>query len=366
MALLSKEGRIGLVVALGCLGLLALAPSQRRRAPVLGHNYRLVFHELHGLKEGDQVTVGGVDAGRVINMDFAPRDQWVTLNASEGGDNRPVVIVTVALRRSFTLYPETGYKVVSTLRGRHFVNILPHTSGSELAEDSLLNEELAPEVSGQLQSTLRQFRALSAATEQMRARFANPVFRRDMKDLASNMRFYTGEFKRLSKGSRQQLASMSRALEAQQDAMLSRVQTMDQMNARMANYMNRAVPAMHAQLSGFRQKLADGEKQLQSMQGNGVAMLQRYQKMARQMDQKLSGMHPEQMAQRLHRMNRQLDDYANLAEDLHQITANPRVRADVRELPKRMKASSEGLRDRMHTFAQGARLLDMILPEEHK
>ena len=126
---------IGFAVSLICLVLLGLTPTQRKRPPILGKTYKLVFHSIEGLKVGDPVVVGGVDAGRVANIDFAPREDWTRLNKSRG--EQPVVLVTVAIEGGMPVPTSAGYKVVSTLRGTHFVNIVPG-AGAPMATGDVL------------------------------------------------------------------------------------------------------------------------------------------------------------------------------------------------------------------------------------
>ena len=55
--MLSKEGRIGLVVCSISLVMLGLAPTQSKRTPLLGSQYKLVFHACQGLRVGDPVRM---------------------------------------------------------------------------------------------------------------------------------------------------------------------------------------------------------------------------------------------------------------------------------------------------------------------
>lgn len=364
MGILSKEAKIGLVIGIGCLVLLGLAPSQRKRAPVLGSRYELVFHDLEGLQEGDQVVVGGVDAGRVTNIDFAAEDTWKELNPP--GIDRPVVLVTVALRPGYPLSKGTGYKVVSTLRGNRFINILPSPPGERVPEGTILSGELPPETADQMSMTLANFKNLSASTKRMRDQFANPIFRRDMKDLASNMRFYSVEFARVSKSSRAQINRMAAQMERYERAAIATVQRMDTRVLAVRAYTQSLAPLMRARIQAYNLRIANGQRQLDNMYAQSNSILGTFRAYADRMQAQASSLRPDRVADRIDNINRKLEHYADLATDLHQITSDPGLKQDLKAIPRRMRERSERVKAQVHGYRAGLQILDWILPQEHK
>lgn len=363
--MLTRKATIGLVICGLTLGLLALSPNQTRRAPILGRQYRLVFHALDGLREGDLVTVGGVEAGRVADIDFAPASDWQKLNPP--GDERPVVLVTVALRQGFNLAPGTAYRVVSTLRGRHFINILPPPPGSQLAEGSLLNQELDILSDNQLEATIRNFKLLNQRTEDLRKDFANPEFRRELKDLASNMRFYSAEFVTVSKDASHQVARMASEIDRQEQSILAQSQRMNQQTLRVAAYMKNVAPALRGQLQAYRQRLEDGQKQMDNLYAAG----QRYSKMLNEYGlllehNPIGKLDPEELSQRLHSLNQQLEDYANLAGDVHRLTADPQVQADLKKPLKKVKERSQKLKEQVDGYEKKLDSYEWLIPDSKK
>jgi len=343
--------------------MLALAPTQTKRAPILGKQFRLVFHALDGLREGDPVTVGGVDAGRVVDIDFAPEDDWKSLNPPH--EERPVVLVTVALRQGFDLAPGTAYRIVSTLRGRHFINIIPPPPGAQLAENSILNQELEILSDNQLEATIRNFQVLNKRTEDMRKDFANPEFRRELKDLASNMRFYSAEFLRISESSNQQVVNMTRTLDAQEQALLNQAEKMTQQTLRVRSYIKAMVPTMQAQLRNYRGQLDKGQAQIDSL----VVAGQKYNKMMREYGllieySPLGKIDADKLSQRLHTLSTQLADYANLAGDLHRLSSDPQVQQDIRQPLKKVKERSEKLKEQVKGYEKQLDTYQWLMPEE--
>ena len=342
------------------LVMLGLAPTQRKRAPILGSEFKLVFHACQGLRESDPVVVGGVPAGRVVNIDFAPESSWKELNRQ--GDQRPVVLVTVALEQGFTLSPGTGYKIVSTLRGNHFINILPPPPGEKVSAGSILNEELPNESDDQLMATIRGFKVLGQRTKDMRDQFANPEFRREMKDLASNLRFYSAEFVRVSQGSRKEVIKMQNQLEQQEQSLLGNVHKMDQQATRVASYVQTFVPAFRSQLHSYRKRLDSSQKQLD--QAYGVA--NEYGQKLKQFSQELASgpigkLDHEKISQKAHELNRYLEDRADIAGDVHTFVSDY-WKDDLKALPKKYKAQSQKWKEQAQDFEKRVDSFRWIAP----
>ena len=362
--MLSKEGRIGLVVCSISMVMLGMAPTQSKRTPLGGAQYKLVFHACQGLRVGDPVTLGGVDGGRVVDIDFAPNQDWKELNPP--GENRPVVLVTVGLYQGYKLTKGTAYKVVSTLRGRHFINILPPPPG-EAASDGILNNELDSTGDDQLLATIKHFKTLSGNTKAMRSNFADPAFRRDMKDLASNMRFYSAEFVRVSQGSRAQVLSMQRNLERQEAALMANVQRMDEKTARASAYIRTMVPAARAQLAMYQGKLDAGQKQMDQAyklaDGYTKGLLQLK---ARIENSPLAKLDPDKLSQQMHDWKNKLEDYANLAGDMHTLSSDPQIRDGFKEPVRKYKAMSEKWKEQVHGFESQVEPFRWLIPREHQ
>jgi len=361
--LLSKEGRIGLVVMTFSLVMLGLAPTQRKRAPLLGHEYKLVFHACQGLRVSDPVTIGGVDGGRVVDIDFAPLETWDKLNPP--GETRPVVLVTVGLYQGYNLTKGTAYKVESTLRGRHFINILPPPPGEEAA-GTILNQELN---SGEnrLLATINNFKVLSQSTKEMRNQFADPIFRRDIKDLASNLRFYSAEFVRVSEGSRSYLLKLQEDLERQEASLMANVARMDAKTARAAAYIRTLVPATRQQMALYQRQLDAGQRQMDQ----AYKLAEGYTKgllslKARLEASPLATMNPEKLSQQMHDWKNKLEDYANLAGDMHTLSSDPQIKDGFKEYPRKAKAMSEKWKEQVHGLETQTEPFKWLIPREHQ
>ena len=343
--------------------MLGLAPTQRKRSPLLGQEYKLVFHACQGLRVSDPVTIGGVDGGRVVDIDFAPLESWDKLNPP--GETRPVVLVTVGLYQGYNLTKGTAYKVVSTMRGRHFINILPPPPG-EPASGTILNQELNSSGDDQLLATIKNFKVLSQSTKEMRNQFADPIFRRDVKDLASNLRFYSAEFVRVSEGSRAEVAKMQKALERQEASLMANVARMDERTARAAAYIRTMVPAARQQLAGYQRQLDNGQRQMDQ----AYKLAEGYTKgllslKARLESSPLATMDPDKLGQQMHDWKNKLEDYANLAGDMHTLSSDQQIKDGFKEYPRKAKAMTEKWKEQIHGLETKIEPFQWLIPREH-
>lgn len=362
---MTKTAWVGLVVLICCLVLLGMAPTQRKRPPILGTQYQLVFHSVQGLKVGDPALLGGVQSGRVTGIDFAPRERWRELN--KGASDEPVVIVTVALEGGSKITSDSAYKVISTLRGNHYLNIVPGSTGEPLAAGAILNEEMPAEVDDQLSRTLRSFKQLNKSTEQMRQRFADPTFRRDMKDLASNMRFYSREFKTMSASAPQQMANMTRSLERQEEALLAQAQRMDAQVSVVRDRIFRMVPAARSQLRGYTNRIAAGQRQMDDLFVAANRYNQMFAEYAAQITNGPIGkLDAKKLREQAHRLATQLDDMASLAGDLHAIASDEGVKNDLKAMVKKYKQQSQQLKETAQKYDDMLNNYRWLMPDDEE
>jgi hypothetical protein len=359
-AMFSDRFKVGLST-LAVIGvLLALTPAQHSRTPVFGDNYRLVFHEVQGLTKGNPVVVGGAEAGRVVDINFAPRRDWVELNKGQG--DRPVVLVTVGMNPGFHLQSLSGYKILTTLKGPPTVNIIPGSNGQTLTSGTIINDEFASAQVDRLSDTIANIEDLVKSTRDVRNQFMDPKFQRSLKDSASNFRFYTRELMVRGAHAREQIDSVNQQLDEQQKSLLDAMTRADgkmlamraQMESGIIGKMKTGAHAMNANIVAMDQQL-DGIITKASRYAN---MFHGY---VRNLDHaSFGGVSVKNLAAQAHSMADRLDEYAALAGDLHSVTSDPQVQRDLRDKLKQVKAKSETLKqaaDTLEGISQGVRFL---------
>ena len=357
---------MGLLVAILCAIMLGLAPTQRTRPPILGVLYRLCFHDVKGLKRGDPVVMGGVPAGRVVGIDFAPREHWAELNP--GQPDVPMVLVTVALDPGFKMTAHSGYKIIGNLRGQLVVNIVPGASTNKvLAPNSLHNQELDAEVEDTVGATVRNFKDLAVRTEDLRSAISDPVFRRDLKDGASNARFYSNEFLGLSKRATAQVDDVTQEIGMQERRLLDQAQAMDAQVSRAQVYINKTIPLARTQLQEYRSKVVAAQKQLDSMAGQADKFNANLKKLADQLNsQKLGQLDVKKLTKDVKNVAKRVDDYAQLAGDIHAITSDEEVRANIKGQVKKLKGKSESLKESFNKYEHQLDQFKWLMKEERE
>lgn len=362
---MSKEAKVGLLVAILSSILLAMAPRQGQRAPILGTVYRLSFHNVDGLKPGDQVVMGGVPAGRVVNIDFAPREDWAKLN--QGQPDVPMVLVSIALDNGFNIPVESGYRVTATLKGQVFINVVPGPPGENISAGAVLTTELPAETDDTLGATLRNFRTLSRRTEDMRKQFSDPAFRRQLKDGASNARFYTNEFMTLSKTATSQVDDMNHQLDVQQVALAQQSKLMlDRINA-LQSYINQTIPVARAQLADYRGRLAAAQGQLGTLYSQADKMNATLKDLSVRLDGSMLGKFNQQkMLKQAKALATRADDISALAGDIHAITSDEQVRHDIKAVFKKFKGQSESVKATVDNASQSLEQYRWLMIEEKR
>jgi ABC-type transporter Mla subunit MlaD len=340
---MNKEAKVGLVVAMICCLMLALAPTQKKRTQILGTEYKLSFHGVEGLKPGDPVVLGGVPAGRVVSVDFAEREDWGKLNP--GQPDVPMVLATISINTGISIPKQTGYKIISTMKGKHFINMVPGVPGENYKAGATLTDELTPERDDKLGATFRNFRQLAKQTDTVRMQFSDAQFRRDIKDTASNARFYSQEFATISKNAGGQVKQISKQLEQQERALLTQAAALDARVDKAELYMKQVIPAAKNQLAGYRQMLAQAQGQMDQVYKQSDQLTAQLKTFADRLESSPLGKLDEKvLSKKAHELSIKMQDFADLSGDLHTISSDPQVQKDVKAYFTKFKKQSETLK----------------------
>ena len=119
---MNKDAKTGLVTLIVACSLLLLNALRERGVVNFGTEQGLIFTQVHGLREGDTVTVGGVPAGRVSSIDFAPDDLQEILTPVTGGVE--LVRANVIFDPARKIPKESTYTVLTNMNGIRRVEIL--------------------------------------------------------------------------------------------------------------------------------------------------------------------------------------------------------------------------------------------------
>ncbi len=350
----SKEATVGLLVAITCLILLGISPGHESRAPLLGDTYDLVFHNVGGLRVGDPVVLGGVAAGKIVSIDFAPEDDWAELNRGHHDPDLPVVLVKVNITSGLRLPADSGYKVISNLNTNRFINILPGSpNGTILQRGGRLSNELAPEGEDRLVKTIKTFKRLSNQTEDLRRMFADPNFRREIKDMASNMRFYSREFMVSSANATLTVNSMRAGLDRQEAQMERNIEKVQEQVTMIAGRLHQTVPALEQALEGYNGQIGGAQARADELLAQARKYVAMVDDHVRQFDELYSKrVDPEALRAFFRTWSQKLDDYQALMADGRDLFLNETVRQDLKNRLKKLKDQSQQLEDTVKGFEQ--------------
>jgi len=335
----SRQAKVGgLFLALFAL-LLFLSPSLSQRSTVLGTSYTLLFEEVNGLRVGDGLKFSGVSAGRIADIDFS------TTSQKQGFGSEAQVAVLVVTDFGVRIPEDSRASVEGTIGGLRWVEITPGKSRQVLQPGAVARLRLQPIQHNELEASLAGLKELNVRTVTLRASLEDPAFRRQMKDLASNARFYSTEIQSLSQTAQAKVASMNQQLDVREKAILGQL---DRISAQVDQARRRTadlIPRLNEEAKAWEARMEVSGPQIQAMIDKADRETRRFRELADQAEERVhsSGL-DESVRERLSQMAQRTEDMATMAEDLHMVSSNPETQAELREMVARSRRQAEELR----------------------
>jgi ABC-type transporter Mla subunit MlaD len=304
----------------------------------------LLFTQVHGLRAGDPVTIGGVPSGRVVEIDFAPQEIQDSLAPVTGGTT--LVRAMVSLDRDIPR--ESTYSVRVDLNGRRWLDITLSPSSEMIGAEDNFFAEVAVGQDDQLQRTVRTFSTLGEQTEALRTQLTAPDFLLRTKDTASNLRFYSRELVAASAEAPQKLMEFEDDLDKQETALLQQIQSFDDKTQEVSRRMLEMAPQLSENLKGWTLRMERQSERLTSTLQMASSKSVEYQKLLD--DAILSQLSPEATEKLIYqtkKWSRKLQEYRYMAEDLHSLTSDPTIRSDLKKAIDDFRIKSEELNERI-------------------
>ncbi|MEW6283175.1 MAG: MlaD family protein [Candidatus Eremiobacterota bacterium] len=341
---MSKEFKIGLAVMVVVTVFLVFGLQRESRRPdPFSPRYVLLFGSVSGLRESDPVKVSGVPKGFVDSIEFATPEERQKYVTYEGIP--PVVRVTVALQRGVRLPEGTHYRIYSNLKGYRWVEIMPAVSNTVLRPGSVLMAETKASTEDQLTRTLKTFKSLNQKTRELQDMVADAEFRRQVKDTASNMRFYSREFSRLSVDATNGLREIDRSLDEQEANLLQQMERADRRVDEIQRKLVSLAPRIRENLDDYNRRIRKSDRELQKLLGDVRKFTDDFDRVVDDVAKRYNeSVVPDEIVLKVRGYARQLEDISLLAEDLHTLSSDPQVQADLKKIFTDLKERSEKLR----------------------
>lgn len=327
--------------------LLYLSPGRSQRAAVLGNHYNLVFNHVNGLRESDLVKVAGVPAGRVATIDFTTRSQKDRF----GPDARVVIRITTDF--GVTIPEDSRYSVDSNLSGQRWVEVTPGQSAVALVPNSVTKARLRAPRQDQFSASLTAFKELSTRTEDLRATLGDPAFRRSMKDIASNARFYSNEFVGMSGRFDDDLAKLERQLDSQESALLRQMARVDVQVDLARKRTEELTPQLNESLLSWESRMRKSEPELRALIQSAIRETQRFEELAKDAETRfVDGKMDEKIREQAQKLFAKIDEYSALAEDMQSLISDPETQAELRGMIEKYRRQAEELRQNLERWEQ--------------
>ncbi len=346
---MSKEFNIGLTVVCFLTVLLVVGlQKQDTRPDPFSPRYNLLFTHVSGLRPGDPVTVAGVQAGFIEAIDFTSDEERRTF---EKDGLQPQVKVTVTFNRKVRLTEGARYQQRSNLKGYRWIEVMLTGEGQVLASQSTISGEQPASNEDQLTKTLKTFQKLNVQTAGMRDLVEDEEFRRNVKDMASNMRFYSREFARTSVTANQALQEVDQALSEQEAKLYNQISRVDAQVTRVRERLVSMTPQVRESLQSYQARLHKSSGELNKL----LKQVVRYSEQAEQVVEDISKRYhdtivPEKIISTVREYSRKLEDMSLLAEDMHTLSSDPQVQADLRKMVSDLRARSEKLKSEVERW----------------
>ncbi len=336
---MSRQAKVGAVFLAFLALLLYLSPSLSKRSEVLGNTYDLVFTQVNGLREGDGVKYSGVNAGQIVGIDFSSADQ----KARFGHDGQ--VVVRIVTDFGLRIPQDSHATVQATMGGLRWVEITPGNSDQVLQPGSVSRLLLRPPEPDQFEAALSGLKELNVRTRDVRTSIEDPAFRRQIKDLASNSRFYSTELREVSGRAGQQIDAVRLGLDQRQQALLQQLDRVDVQIGLARRRVQGLVPRVNEQIDAWEARMQDSEGDIRGLIDSAVRETERYRDLVEAADQKFAEARwDETLGPRIARLADKSEEIATLAEDLHMISSSPETQAELREMVTRYRRQAEALR----------------------
>ncbi len=343
---MNKDAKIGLLTVGILLGLMLYNSSRGRDLLTFNDKVGLLFTQVHGLRAGDPVTIGGVPAGRVVSIDFAPDEIQETFVPITGGTT--LVRAMVELDGGRKIPKESTYMIRVDLNGLRWLDITFSPSDALIGpQDNFFAEEAFGQ-DDQMQRTIQTFKTLSEQTEILRAQLADPEFMLLTKDTASNLRFYSREMVAASSEAPAHLASLEEGLDQQEMALLQELQAFDDKMAQVSRRMTEMAPQLSETIQGWSNRMERQSDRLSATLEMASQKSVEYQKILDEAIEKQ--LNPEvlkRMVKQTRRWARKLEEYRYLAEDLHSLTSDPTIRADLKKVIDDYRIKTQELNEKL-------------------
>lgn len=340
---MSRDAKIGLLCLFVAAVLLLVRSLQSVGVVVFGSQLGLLFSQVHGLRAGDLVTIGGVPMGRVLSIDFAPKEIQERLAPLTGG---VTLVRAQVVFDEFRRIPQNStYTVRSDLNGFRRIEITLSPSEEDIGPDELFFSEEAPRQDDQLKATVGAFSKLGQQTERLRQVLSDPDFSLHTKDSASNLRFYSRELKAASSQAPEQLEALEESLNQQEVALLGKLDAIDEKTRAVRERMIELSPQLSENLKGWSERILRQGNKFTQVLTFAVTRSTEYEELIRRVaSDRLDPQAVRALVITIKKWSRKLEEYRALAEDLHALTSDPTVRSDLMALITKLKEKSLSLR----------------------
>lgn len=341
-----KEAKVGAIILL-ILGLLVYsAPSSSTRdSGLLGGQYKLLFDEVCGLTVNSDVKVSGFSVGTVTDINFTSRE----IRDTYGEDM--AVIVTIATDYDVVIPKDSSASIGSKTGYGSWVDITPGLSQEALPRQSISKLRILTPPTEQLTAGLANLTALHANTAELREAVRDPRFRREMRDMASNARFYTTEIRKTGNQAQRYVAGVDKRLDQAQNAMLQQLERVDVQVSQAGARLEGLLPKVTESVEQWQGRISRADVQITRLVKIADQEIKRFNQIAAQAQQALKDPQmAHQLVQKLHQLAPKLENIAEISDTVAAVIGSPEAKQALRDLAAKYRQQSADMRDKIRAW----------------
>ncbi|MBQ7528649.1 MCE family protein [bacterium] len=337
---MKRETIYGALVVLAIFALFFFASSRQTRDSIFSGEYYLVFVNAPGVDEKTPVKMAGVNIGDIKSIDFCTDED----REKFGKDAH--LIINITTDHNVSIPEDSSATIVEESNSVRWLEITPGVSkrslrnGEKIRLHGVGGDSLG--LSSFSKDGLESIRSMSSNLRDLSQIISNDSFKRSLIDTVANARFYSNELRILSQDSQDYVHDIGQKV-------MSKADLLEEQLARTNIQLSQTQEKLQNLSRSFKDKAVDFDNKVDSygdtinkLASLAVAETDRFKNLAAMVEKKTIEGTPQQL-QKLHKAAHKLDEYAQIAEDLHCITSNEDTQEALKGMVHKYREQSQSI-----------------------
>lgn len=340
---MTKEAKIGAIIIAAAILLFLLAPSSHTRdSGLLSEKYNLIFVKAPGLHEGSHVKMAGVDIGTVEAIDFC------TAKEREEFGKDAFLIIRIAADFHTRIPEDSMASALEPSASESWLEITPGISKKYLKSHCTVRLN-APFADLDFQkSAFNSMKSLQSNIDTLYGTIKQARDSRYMWDLASNCRFYSNEMRLMSRNSHQFMMQARHKIDAVGKSMETEIGRLDVQLIQIGTKLKGISKTLNDKTKTWEEKSEEIRVQADKMARLAADETERFKNISLKIENKTESVCTPELKEKLGKAAKKLENYAEMAENLHYITKEQETQEAIKHMIENYKNQSEEIKNTLN------------------